>query len=424
MTPGIPPVPRTERQVSQVPSEPIGMAGSSPSWDDAGSYPFGQRHGMAAADMAARGARLPRGFFLLIAGAALLIVVLAIRQFAELAAPVVLALVLVIAVHPLAAVLRRRGLPQWLASSLTVLATLALILGLAGAIAFSLARLATLLPTYQDRFVELVDNTRSWLASLGIGQDEITTAVDQIDYSRVADLFVAILAGFAQTFSDLLFLLFVITFMALDASGFADRLSHLRRQHPDLLGALDTFVRGTRRYLLVATVFGLIVAVVDAGFLWLVGVPLPLLWGLLAFITNYIPNVGFIIGLIPPALLALLEGGPGLMAAVIVAYAVINFVIQSVIQPRVVGDRVGLTPTITFVSLVFWAWALGALGALLAVPLSILTRALLVEADPAARWALPLISGKLPPTEPASQPSREPPPEASPGVTAAQPSDA
>jgi predicted PurR-regulated permease PerM len=122
-------------------------------------------------------------------------------------------------------------------------------------------------------------------------------------------------------------------------------------------------------------------------------------WAVLAFVTNFIPNIGFVIGLIPPAIIALLDSGPGLMATVIVLYSVINFVIQSVIQPRVVGDVVGLSPTLTFLSLVFWAWLIGPLGALLAVPLSLLMRSLLVEADPRGRWALPLISGKPdPPT--------------------------
>ena len=112
------------------------------------------------------------------------------------------------------------------------------------------------------------------------------------------------------------------------------------------------------------------------------GVPGAFVWAVLAFVTNFIPNVGFVIGVIPPALIALLEGGPGLMVAVIVVYSVINFLIQSVIQPRVVGDKVGLSPTLTFLSLVFWTWVIGPLGALLAVPLSLLTKALLVEADP------------------------------------------
>ena len=107
---------------------------------------------------------------------------------------------------------------------------------------------------------------------------------------------------------------------------------------------------------MVTTVFGLIVAVLDTVALSdYIGVPLAITWGLLSFITNYIPNVGFILGLIPPAVLALLEGGPGLMVAVIVVYCVINLILQSVIQPKFVGDAVGLSTSITFLSLVFWS---------------------------------------------------------------------
>ena len=129
---------------------------------------------------------------------------------------------------------------------------------------------------------------------------------------------------------------------------------------------------------------------------------------MLAFVTNFIPNIGFVIGVIPPALIALLDGGPGLMIAVIITYSVINFLIQSVIQPRVVGDAVGLTALLTFMSLVFWTWVIGPLGALLAVPLTLFARALLIETNPRLRWALPLIAGKAKPTEQPEQPQKEP----------------
>ena len=151
-----------------------------------------------------------------------------------------------------------------------------------------------------------------------------------------------LLADLAGIFSNVLLLLFVVAFMALDAVGFSSRLFRIRPERPEVIGALDNFVAGTRTYLLVSTTFGLIVAAINAGFLRLVGVPLPLLWGLLAFITNYIPNIGFIIGLMPPALLALLQGGPRLMIIVIVAYSVINFIIQSIIQPKIMADAVKL----------------------------------------------------------------------------------
>ncbi|WP_255355598.1 AI-2E family transporter [Agromyces sp. Soil535] len=133
--------------------------------------------------------------------------------------------------------------------------------------------------------------------------------------------------------------------------------------------------------------------------LTVLGVPGAFVWAVLAFVTSFIPNIGFLIGVIPPALIALLEGGPELMLAVLAIYTGITFLSDSLIKPRVVGDTVGLSTTVTFLSLVFWTWVIGPLGALLAVPLTLLTRALLIEADPRTWWALPLISGKPNPTE-------------------------
>src|SRR3954454_18226767 len=256
---------------------------------------------------------LPRGLIVVLVTTGLLVSVLALQRISEIVAPVLLALILVVGVYPLTGFLRRHGAPVWLAVTVTMITLIVLVLSLAAALALSIARLATILPTYQDSFTALVNNLKGWLDSIGVGQDQIQAAINKINFSNVAGLVTNLLAGVAGVFSNTLFLLFVVAFMALDAVGFAARLARVRRQRANVVGALDSFVRGTRRYLLVATVFGLIVAAIDTTFLWLIGVPLPLLWGLLAFITNYIPNVGFIIGLIPPALLALLQGGPKLM---------------------------------------------------------------------------------------------------------------
>jgi predicted PurR-regulated permease PerM len=332
-------------------------------------------------------------------GTGLLVGVLALRQFTEILAPVLLALILVVGVHPLTGILRRRGAPMWLAVTTTLITLVLVIVGLAASLALSVAQLATLIPTYQDSFTALVNDLRAWLGSFGVGPDQLQAALSQINFADVAAVVADLLAGMAAAFSDLLFLLFVVTFMAFDATGFSRRLARAKRQRADVVGALDGFAHGTRSYLLVTTVFGLIVAAIDTGFLWSIGIPLPLLWGLLAFITNYIPNVGFIIGLIPPALLALLEGGPGLMLAVIVAYSVINFIIQSVIQPKILADAVNLSLTLTFLSLVFWAFVIGPIGALLAVPLTLLTKALLLDADPNTRWISDLLEGGSPPPE-------------------------
>ena len=344
---------------------------------------------------------LPRGLIVLLGMTGLLVTILALQQFAAILAPVLLALVLVIGFHPLIGILRRRGAPTWLAVTTTVLTLVVVILGLAAALALSVAQLATILPTYQTQFTQLTTDLRTWLSSLGVGPDQLQAALSQIDLGNLAGLLAGLLASLAGIFSNLLLLLFVVAFMALDAVGFSSRLAQSRRQRPEIIGALDTFVAGTRSYLLVSTIFGLIVAAIDAGFLWYIGVPLPLLWGLLAFITNYIPNIGFVIGVLPPALLALLQGGPQLMLTVIVVYSVINFIIQSIIQPKYVADAVDLSLTLTFLSLIFWSFVIGPLGAVLAVPLTLLTKALLLDVDPNTRWISNLVtSGPAPPDEP------------------------
>ncbi|MDQ4117799.1 MAG: AI-2E family transporter [Actinomycetota bacterium] len=339
---------------------------------------------------------IPRGLVVVLAVTGLLISTLALQQFRSILAPVLLALILVIGVHPLTGILARRGVPRWLAAALSVVVVLAIIIGLAASLALSVARLGSLLPLYQDRFAALLAGLRTRLADLGVGQDQIQAALGQISFGRVAGVVAELLGGLAGAFSNLVLLIFIVLFMGVDAAGFSHRLARVGVKRTAVVTALAGFVRGTRSYLLVSTIFGLIVAVVDAAFLWIVGVPLALLWGLLAFVTNYIPNVGFIIGLVPPALLALLEGGPRLMIIVVVVYCAINFVIQSLIQPKFVSDAVNLSLTLTFLSLVFWTFVVGPLGAVLAIPLTLLTKALLLDVDPRTRWMSAFLSGGPP----------------------------
>ena len=123
---------------------------------------------------------------------------------------------------------------------------------------------------------------------------------------------------------------------------------------------MTLFTQGTRSYLLVSTVFGAVVALGDWIALTIIGVPAAALWGLLAFVTNYVPNIGFVLGVVPPALLGLLAGGWSELVAIVVVYSLLNFVVQTLVQPRFVGDSVGLSMTVTFIALLFWSWVLGA----------------------------------------------------------------
>jgi AI-2 transport protein TqsA len=341
----------------------------------------------------AQPAGLPRAFIVLVGAAAAVVVVAGMRGVADLLAPLFLALVLTVIAHPLRRWLDR-WMPSWCSSAVCIVVVYVGVVLFALAVVVSVARFGGLLPTYADEFQERVDSAVAWLGDLGVSEQQVEQAASSFDIGALGGFIGDLLGELMGLVSNLFFILALVLFMTMDGGTFPRQLERVRAVKPQVVDAFTDFARGTRRYLAVSTVFGLIVAVLDTIALALLGVPLPLLWGLLAFITNYIPNIGFVIGLIPPAILALLEGGPGLMLAVIAVYCILNVIIQSVIQPKVIGDTVGLSTTLSFFSLVFWTWVIGPLGALLAIPLTLFAKALLVDADPSARWLRPLISNK------------------------------
>jgi len=362
----------------------------------------------------------PFALTLLLVTAALTITLAGVRSVADIVGPVFLALVITVTLHPIRLRLERGRLPEWAASLVMLLGAYLLIFLFALALIVSIAQLADLLPEYTEDISEGVQDVGNTLRGLGVEQEQIDAVTSAFDPARIVDLAMEVLSGTLGAVGNLFFLFTVLLFMAFDTDSTRRSLATLGERFPHPVTALANFARGTRGYMGVSAGFGLVVAVIDGVVLYFMGVPGAFVWAVLAFVTNFIPNIGFIIGVIPPALFALLEGGPGLMIAVIVVYSVINFIIQSVIQPRVVGDTVGLTAMLTFLSLVFWTWVVGPIGALLAVPLTLLTKALLVEADPRTHWALPLISGT---PDPAAEPDGdgEPEPKAAPGSLQEEP---
>ncbi|MEW9555170.1 AI-2E family transporter [Nonomuraea sp. NPDC050783] len=339
---------------------------------------------------------LPRALIILVGIAGAVVALFGLREVSSVVGPVVLALVLVIAVAPVRGWLEARGAPGWAQVTVPFLIVVLVLLGMVGILTISVAQLASLLPTYTDQFQQLLVDAQKQAASYGLGNDVLDRALQAFDPSRVLGLAQSLLGSLIGVLSALFLIVVLLLAMCLDAPVTARILATGEGNRPRLVTALATFAHKTRRYLIVSTIFGLLNAVLDVIALSLLGVPLPLLWGVLALITNYIPNVGFVIGLLPPAMLALLDGGVKSMVLVIAAYIVINVVTQSFIMPKFLGDAVGLSTTMTFMSLLLWTFVLGPLGAILAIPLSLLALALLVDSDPSAKWAQALISGRSP----------------------------
>jgi predicted PurR-regulated permease PerM len=312
---------------------------------------------------------------------------------AVILAPVLLAFVLTVMAHPALGALTRRGVPRWLAVGVLVLAVDGGLVAFTLAVIVSVGQLATVLPQYADQWEKLLDGLRSALSGLGLGPDQVHQMLSGIRGGPLVSAVGDLLKATAGAVAGLVLVLVTALFMAVDGAGLPERLAAVPRVSPHLRAALGEFARSTRRYIVITAVFGFAVAVVDTVGLYLLGIPLALLWGLLSFLTNFVPNIGFVLGLLPPTLLALLVGGPGLAVAVVVIYCVANFAIQSVLQPVFVGDAVGLAVTLTFLSTIVWTVVLGPLGAILAIPLTLLAKAVLVAQDPDRRWASVLLAG-------------------------------
>ena len=346
----------------------------------------GPASGAPAVDPQPAPPAIPRWLLVLAGIATATIAVAGLRAVAWLVAPVFLALVVVVALAPVQSWLRRVGVPRWLATTVLLLLVVAVLLSFVTLLVVSAAQFAALLPDYAGRAEILINGVVADLNDAGIVSGQLSDLVNQIDYGQFVGVATDVLGRFTSAFSTLVLLLSALVFIAIESSGFSRRLALVGEERPHLPVAMTLFAQGTRSYLLVSTVFGAVVAVGDWIALAIIGVPAAGLWGLLAFVTNYVPAIGFVLGVVPPAILGLLAGGWGELVAIVVVYSLLNFVVQTLIQPRFVGDSVGLSMTVTFLALLFWGWVLGALGALLAIPLTLLVKALLVDVDPRGHW--------------------------------------
>jgi len=371
---------------------------------------------------------LPRSVVVLLGGVGVVVVSAGLKAAAGIVAPAMLALVLTLAVLPVRGWARRHGWPSWLATMFALVTSYAIVLVLLVGTAVCLGKLAEVLPQYAGHATDITQQTDKALANLGLGSDATTDRLKQVDPSKLVDVLEGVLAGVLGSIGGVFFLVTLMFFFVAAVPGFGPRIAALHRVKPELASSLGRFLSGTQRYLVMTALFGAIVAVLDTAALWLLAVPLPLVWGFFSFITNFIPNIGFVIGVIPPALLALLDGGWERMLLVILLYSVLNVTIQTFIQPRFVGAAVGLSAEVTFLSLVVWTFLLGPLGALLAVPMTLLVRAVLIDPDGRLAWVSPLIATNVDPPEdagdvvgPAPDPAPDPAPAPAPARHAAAP---
>jgi AI-2 transport protein TqsA len=328
---------------------------------------------------------VPRATIILLTLAGATVTAIGMSSIRGILAPVLLTLILTICAQPVRTALERAGVPHGLATGSVIIVVFVLLAGFIYALVIAFAQFATMLPQYSDQLAQLGKSITDWLGSIGIGPAQVQTMLKSFDPSSILSFASGLLGSVFSITGSLVIILTMLILMAADAAYVPTVLRQLSEQRPTLVQALQDYGSNVRRYMVMTTVLGVAQGAINALALWIMHVPAALLWGLLSFLCSFIPNIGYFFAIIPPLFFGYFVGGWPVVIAIIVVYGIINAVIQSIIQPRVVGNAVALSQTITFFSVLFWAIVVGPIGAILAIPLTLLGRTFLVDANPNAK---------------------------------------
>ncbi len=284
---------------------------------------------------------------------------------------------------------------------ITVLAIVAVFGFLIVVLLIASAQLEELLGTYTEEVEAIKASVQDFLVSLGFDEGSAEAAAEQIDPGTILDFYAGLIADAASTLGNAIFIFLVIIFSLIEAFNMPGKIAAELKAGNDYVGRLADFAKDLRSYVAITTWVGLVVGVIDTIFFIIMGIPLPLLWGLLSFLLSYIPVIGFWLAAIPPTIIAWLEYGFPTAVVVFLGIVLINAFFDEVVKPKFYGEGLDLAPVMVILSLTVWTAVLGSLGAILAVPVTMIFKELVIEADEQNAWLGRLMSkgGKEPPPE-------------------------
>lgn len=240
------------------------------------------------------------------------------------------------------------------------------------------------LPLYEEKLQGKAESIRILLDNLGVSISD-TDMKKMFNPGAAMKLVATTLNSLGSALTNGFMILLTVIFILLEAANFPEKLKLIFGGNKSSLMPFDRFTENVKRYMAIKTFISMGTGLIIAIMLFFLGVSYPLLWGLLAFLLNYIPNIGSLIAAVPPVLLALIQLGVGHAVGVGVGFIVINLIAGNVIEPKFMGKGLGLSTLIVFLSLLFWGWVLGPVGMLLSVPLTITVK-IAVDSSKSLKW--------------------------------------
>lgn len=324
--------------------------------------------------------------------ACMVIVLAAVKVASDIMVPFLLALFIAIICNPLVLLLMKARLPRGLAIFAVMAFVILIGIWVGSLVGASITDFRSQLPAYRAQLTEQLQPVIEYLAQFNIN---LSTAQvkEQFDPGRIMGLATDILSSLGGLLANTLLIVLAVVFMLFEASGIGRKL-HFALDDPHMrLQQIDRFLESVNRYLAIKTLVSIATGAVVGIGLWIIGVDYYLLWALVAFLFNYIPNIGSIIAAVPAVALAFLQFGVGGAAATAAVYVGSNMVMGNVVEPRLMGRSLGLSTLVVFLSLIFWGWLLGSVGMLLSVPLTMIVK-IALESSEDSRWLAVLLEGE------------------------------
>lgn len=318
----------------------------------------------------------------LIVAAAVIVIIAGMKQSAPLIVPFLLAVFIAVISFPLMCKLQLIGLPKGISLTLVISLVLLIGVGLTLLVGSSLTDFSQMLPVYQQRISAEWAHVLLWLEDHGISLTDTLKAA--MNPAAAVGLVSSILKGFGNVMTNSFLILLTVIFILVEAAGLTQKF--LPSDATETSQSFSqVFAEKVRNYMSMKTIISIITGLIIGVSLSLIGVDYPVLWGVLAFVLNFVPNIGSIIAAVPAILLTIVQLGFSSALLVAGVYVAVNVIVGSVIEPKYMGKGLGLSTLVVFVSLVFWGWVLGPVGMLLSVPLTITVK-LALDSKPETLW--------------------------------------
>jgi predicted PurR-regulated permease PerM len=319
-----------------------------------------------------------------IIAASIIIIIAGLMQAQSVAIPIILAMFIsIICAQPIIW-LSRRKIPYSLAIFIVLFGMLSIFLLIGGLIGESLAQFYNDVPKYEENLKTIVTNIMDSLNQMGINIKS-SQLLEIFDPKKILNFTANMVGQIGGIMSNSFLILLITVFILFEINAFVLKTRLVELKHGNSLDYLNKIGQSIRHYLSIKTVVSLLTGFLITIYLLIIGVDYAILWGVIAFMLNYIPNIGSIIAAVPTMLLALVQIGVGGMIWTGVGYLGINMIIGNIVEPKVMGKGLGLSTLVVFLSLIVWGYIFGSVGMFLSVPLTMVIK-IILESNKETSW--------------------------------------